>query len=241
MDAHHQNGDRNLRCNGLAIRVLRQAHGWTQAELANVTGYSLRLVRKAEAGGALAPRTIGVLAKALGSNDSPVHIDDITMTPLAIAQKFVDIINAHYININARYDDIGGDIGDDIGPAARHLLADNIVVWSAGDREVIPFAGEWVGYDGFVDYFRTFFLALIPSEEGFLRNGRFLADGKEVVYWCEAHAGVAGMSSTPSAWGCHRYVVEEGKITRFENHFDTQTGSQQLAEAQARGLLTGSG
>ncbi len=226
MTARRGAEDRFLSCNGSAIRARRLAQGWTQDDLAGRSGYSRRLIQKAESGGSLAPATLRVLAQALSTDAEQVIIDDLTLTPLSVVQEFVAAMNSHY---------------HDIGPAVEHLLADDFVLWSAGDPSVMPFAGEFNGRDAIVEYVRVFLSVLSPSKEGFLRKVRYLASGNEVVCWLEAHAQVKGMDTTPPVWVCHRYVVEGGKIARYENHFDTQTGSEHLAEARARGLLDADG
>lgn len=221
MSSNNRNSVRYQHCNGLAIRSLRQARGWTQTDLAKIAGYSVRLVQKAEASGSLVATTLDVLAQSLGTGDSPVEIDDITTTPQTIVQEFIELINSHHGNT---------------GQAARHLLADDAVLWCAGDPEVMPFAGDWNGPEAIAKFFQVFFSVLTPAKDGFLRNKRYLANGNEVVCWCEAHASVSGMPSVP-VWVWHHYLLKDGKILRYENHFDTQTETEHLAEARARGLL----
>lgn len=215
-------GDRFLTCNGPAIRELRLGRGWTQDDLAEQSGYSRRLIQKAESGGSLAPATLAVLAETLGADKRPVGIENLTVSAVSLVRQFVEAQNTHF---------------PDVAPVVRHLLADDFVMWSAGNPNEIPFAGEHRGYEGLDHFFKQFCLLLTPHPDGFLRNVRYLAEGNEVVCWLQAFAQVAGMDESPPIWVCHRYHIENGKIARFENHFDTQTGAEHLAEARARGLL----
>lgn len=210
-------------CNGETIRSLRRALGWTQAELAQKAGYSVRLIQKAESGGSLAPTTLEVLAQTLKSDEMCVTVSDLSATPLTVVQEFISLLNEH--------------VGE-TGVAAQHLLAEDISVWCAGDPQEVPFAGEYLGIKNVIEFFRTFSAVLTASPEGLLQNVRYLANGPIVVCWAEAYAHVEGMPGPmPTVWVNHRYEVRSGKIVRFENHFDTQVGTQHLAEARARNLI----
>ena len=52
---------RSIQVNGHLLAYYRKQRGWTQREAALASGYSIRLIRKAEAGCALHPDTIEVL------------------------------------------------------------------------------------------------------------------------------------------------------------------------------------
>jgi len=48
------------------LRLLRDARGWTQEQLANSAGYSVKTIWKAEAGRPLKRQTLTDIARALG-------------------------------------------------------------------------------------------------------------------------------------------------------------------------------
>ena len=218
-----QQSDRFLSCNGDAIRALRLKKGWTQAEFAKLSGYTTRLIQKAEKGGALAPPSLEVLAKTLSLDGDVVSIDQLTSTPLSVVKEFIRHIN---------------ESRGEAGVASAHIFSDDCYIWCAGNREQVPFAGEWKGREGLIQYFRLFHAMLTPSKDGLLQNARYLANGRHVACWAEAHAQVVGMpGEMPVVWVNHLYEVRSGKITKYENHFDTETGSEHLAEAKARNLL----
>ncbi|QDU57296.1 helix-turn-helix domain-containing protein [Aeoliella mucimassa] len=221
MDSKPNNQPRFRPCNGEAIRSLRQSRGWTQRELANRSGYSLRLIQKAESGGTLLPETIHVLAKSLSTDRALVSVQELTATPLSIVQQFIEAINKYF---QATVSEV------------PHLISEELVLWCAGEPEQVPFAGTWHGHEGLDAFLTTFFSILTPQHDPFLNSIRYATSGDEVVAWGEAIAAVDGMPA-PSVWVWHRYVVRDGKITHFDNHFDTQVGTMHLAEARARGLL----
>ena len=63
---------RSFRCNGNLLRFFRDRKGMTQSQLASESGYSVRLVGKAEAGQPIRMETVEVLAEALSL--SLIHI-----------------------------------------------------------------------------------------------------------------------------------------------------------------------
>lgn len=223
MKTPEQQHDRFLSCNGDVIRALRLKKGWTQADFAKLSGYTTRLIQKAEKGGALAPQSLEVLAKTLSLDSETVSIDQLTLTPLRVVKEFIRHVN---------------ESRSEAGVASAHIFSDDCYIWCAGNKEQVPFAGEWIGKEGLIQYVRLFHAMLTPSNDGLLQNIRYLANGPHVACWAEAHAQVAGMpGEMPDVWVIHLYEVRSGKITRYENHFDTETGSEHLAEAKARNLL----
>ena len=54
----YSNSKRSLRAQGAKFRILRQSLGWTQEDAAIKAGYSIRLIRKLESGGAVRPATL---------------------------------------------------------------------------------------------------------------------------------------------------------------------------------------
>ncbi|MEN0109146.1 MAG: nuclear transport factor 2 family protein [Planctomycetota bacterium] len=209
---------------GNRIRSLRQARGWTQSELATRSGFSLRLIQKAEAGGDLSPKSLGVLADTLSDGGSRVSAEALLGSPESVVREFHAAANQHSENTVT---------------AAAHLFCDRIESFCAGDPEAFPFAGRRHGVDGFVEYLQAFFAVLTPAPAGLFQNVRYVSEGDQVVCWAEAHAKVPGMPDpAPPMWVWQRFVIKDDRIVHYENHFDTQVGSEHLAEARARGLLS---
>lgn len=81
-------------CRGADIRRRRQLLGWTQLDLANKAGYSLRLVTKAEAGGPIKRQSLEVLAQTLTENGQPVQAMDLILSNTAnVAHRCVAAFN----------------------------------------------------------------------------------------------------------------------------------------------------
>jgi transcriptional regulator with XRE-family HTH domain len=69
-----------VRPDGLAIKHLRNLRGWTQKDLARRAGYTERLIRKAESGGALGIQTAMDIAEAFSQDLHKVAIDEFVST-----------------------------------------------------------------------------------------------------------------------------------------------------------------
>jgi transcriptional regulator with XRE-family HTH domain len=61
---------------GKRIQLLRDARGWTQQELAQAAGYSIKTIWKAESGRRLKRQTLADIAEALG-----VGLEDVVRRP----------------------------------------------------------------------------------------------------------------------------------------------------------------
>ena len=64
--------------NGVVVRSRRKQLGWSQVELGQRSGYSERVIRKAEAGGTLRFQTIKDLAMTLSLGGLIVSFQDLT-------------------------------------------------------------------------------------------------------------------------------------------------------------------
>lgn len=67
-----------LAVNGIAVRSRRKELGWSQVELGHRSGYSERVIRKAEAGGTLRLQTIKDLAMTLSLGGAVLSLHDLT-------------------------------------------------------------------------------------------------------------------------------------------------------------------
>ena len=73
-----------LAVNGLTIRQRRKQLGWSQIELGQRSGYSERVVRKAEASGTLRLQTVKDLAMTLSLGGYDITFQDLTSKILAL-------------------------------------------------------------------------------------------------------------------------------------------------------------
>ncbi len=65
---------------GSRLQTLRQQAGMTQEQLATATGFSDRLIRKAEASAPLRQTTISTIAQALSKRGRPVTVADLVLS-----------------------------------------------------------------------------------------------------------------------------------------------------------------
>ena len=218
---HHASLRQSFTCNGKQVAHFRKKKGITQKELANLSGYSERLVRKAEAGGSLNHHAIRDLAQALCHNGMEVHSEDLISSPEKMALELLEAFASHEAEMVEQI---------------RYFLDPEVTVHCAGDPEKIPFAGEWRGIEGFDRWARTFFENLVRPEKDFYQP-TVMAVGNRVVTWGQDLAHAPGMEYPP-IWVTQRFEFQRGKLVVFENLFDTESGSKHIAEARAQGLLS---
>jgi transcriptional regulator with XRE-family HTH domain len=220
MESGEQQSSTSLNANGRQVAHYRRRRGLTQKQLAQISGYSERLVRKAEASGSLSERTIRDLAGALSSDGDVVNPEDLICSPESLALEFMAAFAEHEAEMIAH---------------VEHFLDPAAILVCAGDPEKIPFAGEWHGISGFDRWVRSFFATLIRPEKDFYQP-ESLSQGNTVVLWGQELAHARELPFPP-IWVTQRFEFREGKIIRFDNLFDTDSGSEHLAEAKARGFL----
>ena len=204
-------------CNGTLLRQRRQLRGWTQEELAERSGFSVRLIAKAEADGAIHADTVEVLAKTLSTSELPLYPEDLVCDPKRLTLEFIKNLEVHKENVV---------------DACRHFLSEDIVFTMSGDPKVLPFAGEHRGIEAMDRACRLFFATLE------IRNTETLqvvAEGNEVVACFRMHGGIPGVDpdqSTlliPSATlVVYRLTFAKGKLVQFEDEFEADRAERGL-------------
>ena len=205
-----------VECNGSHIAELRRSLNWTQAELAGSSGYSLRLVRKAEQNGTLRFSTIIALATAFQRKGLAVSAADLCTDPVAVAQTFVEAYRVHEAKM---VDQI------------RHVLSDDLAVFVAGDPSQIPFAGTFEGPEGLQEFWNRFF-ALIERHDKTSLNLQYFVCGHEVVAYGTERGRIRGHTTDQPTWLCLKFEVRNGQIVRFEDYFDTASAQAHIAAFQ---------
>ncbi|MAT67917.1 MAG: hypothetical protein CMJ58_00155 [Planctomycetaceae bacterium] len=212
---------RSVRCNGDALRRLRTRRHWTQPELASLAGFTTRLIAKAEAGGALSPSTLEVLAETLSTAQHPVFPEDLAFWPKAAARHIVESFAKHERQCAAR---------------CHQLLAPDIRVTAPGDPAVFPFAGVRDTIDGFDDFWRQYFAVMQRFDKlQIVRTLRLVAEDNLVVALAHEGATYKGWQDTDA--GCPIAFVFEfhrGRLASFEDHFDAATAAAKVAEHRRR-------
>ncbi|QDU55500.1 helix-turn-helix domain-containing protein [Aeoliella mucimassa] len=195
----------SLSCMGDVLRRYRKRRGWTQDELAIRSGYSLRLVRKAEAGQPVNIDTIEILAEALSTSDDPLPPEDVVAAPGLIVQAFFERFQKHGVEVGENVDDI---------------VSPNFRFWVAGDESLLPFAGTWHGYEGLSKYAQTLMSILAPVEVN-PSTHRLYVDGSNVIYNGSMTWKGIGSSNHHDVWQVNHYRVKRGKIIEWLCYLDT--------------------
>jgi transcriptional regulator with XRE-family HTH domain len=133
--------------NGCALRVLRNERGWTQRELARRSGYTERLVRKAELGGSLDLQTVVDIADALSQELGKVALED-----LEVSRDIVSLVQCFMNGFFHQGRDMIEDIETYLSPGFSLIIA--------GAPRSSVLSGEWkfpTGLQQFVDRFYGLF------------------------------------------------------------------------------------
>lgn len=208
----------SLSVNGELIRDLRKLRGWTQEQLADLAGYTPRLIRKAEAGGPVHVDTIEVLAATLSSVAAPVSPETLTTDLQAIARRFA---------ISYAHDE------RQIASRSSAIFAPNVVYNMAGDPEQIPFAGRYHGLDG-IDRWATAFFDTFSRPLKDLYRPQLYQAGTAVLAVGHDAVNVPGDSQIHYSVTVVRFEFERGKIVLADNDYDTHGTMEVLRQVRAK-------
>jgi len=89
MNQNQPTARRSMPCNGKLISQLRKQVGWTQSELAARSGFTERLIAKAEASQNIAAATLSILAQTLTEGGATVSSIELSVDPATIAREFI--------------------------------------------------------------------------------------------------------------------------------------------------------
>lgn len=209
-----------MACNAELLTQLRKKRGWTQQELATRSGYSERLIGKAEAGKTVSLSTIEDLAETLSEPDETVFLEDLVNDPVAKARTF----------IFAMYHERHGVID-----ATRHFLHEDIVVQFPGDPDIFPFAGTHVGIAAARKAFQAFDDVLEPPADlSELDDFKFLSTGHGALVWGKTWTHPIGHPVTDPVLLAIRMDFQRGKLICFDDCFDTQAAAIAFEQASQR-------
>ena len=197
------------RCNGAHIRYLRKRMGWSQVQLKKASGYSERLIAKAEASGSIAHATLVDLAQSLSTKDQVIRPEELIYDPISIAKS---LIHGIYV------------LQNEMISRVEHLIADNLKLEFVADKSKFPFAGSYVGVEGFRKGFELFFDSMtIPSDIDYTKCYDYFSspERKEaVVVWGESWIHPVGMKFNQPTHVAQRIEFENGRISYLENCWD---------------------
>ncbi|MEO8270465.1 MAG: helix-turn-helix transcriptional regulator [Aureliella sp.] len=193
---------------GERLRSFRTLRGMTQAELAKRSGYSERLVRKAEAGGSLSLATIEDLADALSFQSKLVVPSDLCSTPETLARTFVDCYDEHE-RLMLEY--------------CGHILAEDFVFHCAAATGS-NFGGDWHGTEGFQAWLDQLFSTASRLDRKCLRASYLTAENRVTARYCDTF--VAGDHSQHVMWVNLHFTTGSGLIQRIDDEYDTSLAAK---------------
>ena len=205
--------ERFEKANGRRIRELRKRRGLTQLGLATKSGYSERVIRKAESSERVSPAVLVTLAETLSVPGEPLSATDLVFDSSAAARDFI-----------AAYDEHGHRMLDHLG----HLLAGDVALIFRADPTRNMMAGEYRGiarYQEFLDQFFRLFSRATPRPLAFTT----IVDGKNVVIRFNelvAHRGI----SSPPIWVHLTLSFDASLITLVEVFCDTDVAAKFLRD-----------
>ncbi|MCA9185702.1 MAG: nuclear transport factor 2 family protein [Planctomycetales bacterium] len=176
--------------------------------LAKKSGYSLRAVNKAEAGGTLSVETIGILAEALTTEDDPVYAEDLITDQRRLARQFLDAYTKHGI---AMLDH------------CHEIFDPDVVLRVDGDPDESPIAGEYYGLDGFQDFLNRFFHFFRRAEDSLFEQAEMLVSDTSVALIGKEKLCLVGTVPDPDDPGgllvLHLHF-SGGKIVRVDDRYE---------------------
>ena len=203
-------------CIPLVLRKLRERRGWTQATLAEKSGYSLRLVSKLESGESASRQALEDVAEALSLPHERISFEDLTSNPVGLARQYFAALHQHQAQMFE---------------LIEHMLDENIVFKMAGDPTIIPFSGTYHGHDGVRELTRRFFGALqVPDGYDHLPHYSYTSNGTDVLVWGKSWLHPIGRPMSEPMPLSHLMQFRNGKLVLFDDHFDTQRASLLFAD-----------
>ena len=196
-------------CNGSYIKYLRKRMGWSQRELKNASGYSERLISKAESNGRIVLATLIDLAQALSTPQDIVRPEQLIHDPIAVAKS---ITHATYV------------LQRNMIPRMQHLISDDFVLEFVGDPSDYPFVGRYTGVDGFrvaIDRFFSY-MEVLPNVNHTQWHDYFQCPDDEnvVVVWGQSWIHPIGRPAENPLDITQRIEVKDGKVCHFESRYD---------------------
>lgn len=201
---------------GDRIKYYRRLLNFTQADLAKKSGYSERLIRRAEAGEPLADQTARDLAAALSTENLKVTIQDLSVDPIALARIFVESYDC---------------FGRDLLLHCEHFISDTFKFICFGDPES-PLTGTWPGKAGMQNWLDIFF-GIFGRPEGYRLEPKFTSEGNHVsVRYLDMFTFQDLLS--PQMWVNLHFEFADGKLEVLSDEYDTLIGKEFLAEVGKR-------
>lgn len=199
--------ERTLPCNGEMVKYHRNRRGWTQQELAKLSGYAIRLIGKAEASGTVERGTIDIIAQTLSGDSLEVHPEDLVFFPKVAARQMLENF--------AKYE-------RDCASHCNHLVAEDVQFLSADLAEGGSKSPGSHAAGGSEAFWQRFYAAMERLDKASLLDStKIVAEGNKVVVMSEENVRSVG-DHKPSDTRplVLMFEFERGKLKRLRDHFD---------------------
>jgi len=206
---------RFLTVNGRKLRSIRLTRGWTQAQLAKSSGYSERLVRKAEKGGTLDLETLQNIAEALSTPEDPVSTESLTLDIVAIARKWMECWEQHETRMI---------------PEVKSLLSEEFEFVCPGQPGTAPFIGTFQGTEGLQQWLDLYFSVVQRQKCSEIEY--LIGETSVIARWLESGTFL-GVPAPPIRINLYFQFVD-GLITKIVDDYDTHTGAVAASTAQEK-------
>lgn len=209
------NNKLSIRVHGPSFLECRRARGWSQEELSRRSGYSIRLIRKAESGGNLRTDTLQTICETFSQSHGSVRVEDISCSLVSIARRFIYC-----------YDNYGVNLLDHCG----ELLTDDFVYHVHADPERVPYAGSWFGVDGLQKMLNIFF-GMFERIPGTLNPAYLVGENRVHARFLD-QAYFKGEMTPPIYINLH-FQFRGAKVCQLDNEFDTDLTVKSLTSISA--------
>ncbi len=195
---------------GSRLQALRQQTGMTQEQLATATGFSDRLIRKAEASAPLRQTTISTIAQALSKRGRPVTVADLVLSPEAIA---LDVVQRLFDESESPVD------------VLQTRTASEFMLHVVGEELAIPFAGTHKSTEGYLS-FRNQLLKRFPDIQINRGQIKSFQSPEEVCLHLSTSMSLTNAKKAPKTarvqvWWFAKVKFEGTVITKIELMYDT--------------------
>lgn len=208
--------------NGKLINAQRRVVGWTQAVLAKKSGYTERLIGKAEAGNSIAMSTLEDICESLLQAGCHVSLADLRCDPVSRAREFIEGMYTHKCRV----------IDETL-----HFLHPDVVFDINGDPNTFPFAGHHVGLNAARRAFEAFYEILEPpADMSELEHFEFLSTGRGALVWGKTWTRPIGVPLQEPIDLAIRFDFKEGLLVHFDDRFDTLEGAKHFAVWKSEAL-----
>lgn len=199
---------RSYNCNPELIKSLRRQKNWSQKQFAERSGYSERLICKAESGGSIAPATIEVLAKTLSRKDLVVYPEDLICDPVTLSKLFIQFSHSLQENV------LQG-IASFLDPKFEYVFS------QIGNSKVV-FKGRNEVEAAFGKFFES---KEIEPDQPFDDHYRYYVDGTDVISWGKTTFRDLQSRETYDLKITLRFIYRKGKLVRLEDRSEAHQNS----------------